>query len=517
MKIFKSLGFFIKSFLLWLVLFVITGLGSFIFIEPYAYNFMTNTATVKQASEDTVMIMIDDKSVSYRRWPWPREYYGKILDYLREYSSPKVIGLDGIIHAPDKDNPESDAKFFNSVKKSDNLVVGFETTSDYIYDLGRTKNYNKKFKNKFQTTKVTKKGNFVLNNNKYAGIVEFPQAYFDVNKYMASVKTTADIGTGYLYDVDQIISVDGDYYPYLALQIYMVENKADEIQMYPNKLYIPKTGKIIPVSATEDGMQTKIKYYTTSSDGYSHIHYSASDIIKSYDNLKQGKKPIIDPKEFDNKIVLIGTCAKAKALAEDAHMTPVNDNHPGTDIVATTYDNIKYGDFVKEASPYAVLGIIIGLTLFTIFVTYKFSFTISLTLSILASLIYTICVAYGYSKGYVIPLVTPIAMQVVTSVFGYSYRFILEGRNKEKIKNAMGKYLSQDVMKNVVQNIDEVKLGGKRAVVTVLFSDIRGFTRISEEMSAEEVSNILNEYFSEMEPIITKYGRKLNSLFKDTF
>ena len=58
-------------------------------------------------------------------------------------------------------------------------------------------------------------------------------------------------------------------------------------------------------------------------------------------------------------------------------------------------------------------------------------------------------------------------------IFGYSYKFIQEGRNKEKIKNAMGKYLSQDIMQNVVQNIDDIKLGGKKANVTVLFADIR--------------------------------------------
>ena len=89
-------------------------------------------------------------------------------------------------------------------------------------------------------------------------------------------------------------------------------------------------------------------------------------------------------------------------------------------------------------------------------------------------------------------------------IFGYSYRFILEGKNKEKIKNAMGKYLSQDIMKNVVQNIDDIKLGGKKANVTVLFADIRGFTSMSEKMTAEEVSVILNEYFSALVPIIPR-------------
>ena len=79
----------------------------------------------------------------------------------------------------------------------------------------------------------------------------------------------------------------------------------------------------------------------------------------------------------------------------------------------------------------------------------------------------------------------------------------------------MGKYLSQDVMKNVVRNIDDLKLGGKRAVVTVLFSDIRGFTSLSEKMSAEEVSMILNEYFAEMEPIISKYNGVINKFIGD--
>lgn len=79
----------------------------------------------------------------------------------------------------------------------------------------------------------------------------------------------------------------------------------------------------------------------------------------------------------------------------------------------------------------------------------------------------------------------------------------------------MGKYLSQDIMQNVVQNIDDIRLGGKKANVTVLFADIRGFTSMSEKMTAEEVSVILNEYFSEIEPIITKYNGVINKFIGD--
>ena len=84
MKISKSITFFIKSFLLFALLAIVTIAVSLNSFEQYTYNFLTKyfTAESKPASEKTVIIAIDDKSISYHRWPWPREYYGKMIDYL---------------------------------------------------------------------------------------------------------------------------------------------------------------------------------------------------------------------------------------------------------------------------------------------------------------------------------------------------------------------------------------------------------------------------------------------------
>jgi adenylate cyclase len=106
-------------------------------------------------------------------------------------------------------------------------------------------------------------------------------------------------------------------------------------------------------------------------------------------------------------------------------------------------------------------------------------------------------------------------MFILTTIIAYTHKFVLENKNKEKVKSAMGKYMSQDVMKRVIQDIDNLGLGGKRANVTVLFSDIRGFTSMSEQMSPQQVSEILNEYFTEMEPIITKYNGIINKFIGD--
>lgn len=114
-----------------------------------------------------------------------------------------------------------------------------------------------------------------------------------------------------------------------------------------------------------------------------------------------------------------------------------------------------------------------------------------------------------------------LASVIVISVMGtiivqYSRKFNVEGANEEKLKSIIGKYISKDVLKNVVEKMENVTLGGKRAEVTILFTDIRDFTRISEDMKAEELSQILNEHFSLIEPIIRKYDGVVNKFLGDS-
>ena len=207
--------------------------------------------------------------------------------------------------------------------------------------------------------------------------------------------------------------------------------------------------------------------------------------------------------------------ANISGPSADVLPTPMSMRHPGVDIQASVYDNLANNYFLTFAGllPNFLAFFILSLLTFIFLLRMKF---IKGLLSIVAiDVVYLIIVFAFASHGYIMGLSVPLVLQFVTAVFGYSFKFISENRNKEKIKQAMGKYLSQDIMKNVVSNIDDLKLGGKRAIVTVLFSDIRGFTSLSEKMSAEEVSMILNEYFAEMEPIITKYNGVINKFIGD--
>ena len=515
MKRLKSKLFYLYAFLIHILLSVIIILVSWEFLEYKAYNFMMKNVTAKPTiSKDIIIISIDNTSVSRYKWPWKRELYSYIFEYINTYSKPKAIGYDAILSVLDEENPESDAKFFAQLKKTPNLVVGFIPMRENVSIEESNPEFFNAFKDKFYVKIHDMRKNKIP--GRYNSIIRFPKPYFDSVANAGSVKSTTAL-YGYLQSADNIVTVNGKMFPVLALRIYMLVNDINELTLTDNEIIIPKTGKRIPVMNSPIASQTLITYkkMMRNSD-YSHIKYSASDVIDSLMLMKQGKKPIIDPHEFDDKIILIGGNAQAAAIGPvDALLTPVHEKHPGVDIQATILDNIINSDFTKQSTILFDLVLLALLTAGTMYLILKLSFFKSLIAVIALGALYTAFSVVCFKFNIAVNVITPLLIQLSTLIFGYSYRFILEGRNKEKIKQAMGKYISQDVMKNVVQNIDDIKLGGKKAVVTVLFADIRGFTSMSEKMTAEDVSKILNEYFTEIEPIISKYNGVINKFIGD--
>lgn len=114
-----------------------------------------------------------------------------------------------------------------------------------------------------------------------------------------------------------------------------------------------------------------------------------------------------------------------------------------------------------------------------------------------------------------INLVGVILSVIIAKIFADTYKKIFKENVNRKIENILGKYISKDIKNQILKNNAETELGGKRAEITVMFADIRGFTSLSETRKAEEVSQLLNEYFSELEPIINKYNGVINKFIGD--
>lgn len=515
MKIFKGKAFFIKSFLLHIFLVAIIAFVSINFWENSIYDtFIKKSSATTQGSDAISLVVIDNNSLSTYRWPWARSLYGDMFQYFNKYTKAKVVVFDCILRSLDKNNPPtSDKYFFDTVKASKNFIGAYMATSAPYENQEIGNNYNEQFQKKFSINVTDKRKQNSQKYSQYNSMSVLPEPYFNALTNVGSTNLILDPIDGILRSSSDLISYNGQFFPSIALRTYLKANNTDQISLTDKYIIVNKTGLKIPVYQSYGNIKHTIKYYKLLNNSeYSHKKYSAVDIIKSYKLISEGKKPIINPEEFNNKIVIVG--ANALSL-QDAHDTPITSNHPGVDIQATILDNFLNSQFVNKISSSVNIFIITILSIVTFIIIRFLAFIPSLITLIGIALLYFLFCIICFNNNIIPLVITPLAVQLSTMIFGYSYRFILEGRNKEKIKNAMGKYLSQDIMKNVVQNIDDIKLGGKKANVTVLFADIRGFTSMSEKMTAEEVSVILNEYFSEIEPIITKYNGVINKFIGD--
>ena len=120
----KSKTFFIYSVIFHIILSAFLIIVSWYAFEPKVYNFMAqNFSAYKTGSEEIAVIVIDDKSIERHRWPWKRDLYAKIFEYLNTYSSPKIIGYDAILSS--SEDKASDKVLFDTLHGIDNVVVGF--------------------------------------------------------------------------------------------------------------------------------------------------------------------------------------------------------------------------------------------------------------------------------------------------------------------------------------------------------------------------------------------------------
>lgn len=504
---------------------------TYTFVEPKAYDFMIKHVlterlpfdTHKQTygSDDIILIVVDAKSAERHRWPWRRDLYCKIFDYFLNYTDTKVVVHDANIINLDKESPDADAKFFNSLSKFNNLVEGFIPQIDAWRDEKKGNAYDKLFINKYA---INTENNIKTPQYLYQSLMPYPKPYFDVVANAGSVSMLPGFinGISSILNIDEvyrnheyIIGYKGYLLPSIAMKTYLLANNNPKVNIYDKYIEFPELQYKIQQKTTFFQSVVPIRFYKFYFDGYSHQKISAIDIMDSFDNIQNGKKPIIAPEVFKNKIVVIGANVPAGTGLNDNKNTSMATNHPGVDIQASAIDNILHNDFLKITPHFVnLLIIILGmLIVYGVIRVYDLFKSISLTFTLIFGYLTFSVICFYF--GIVINTITPVVMFVIMMIIAYIHKFIIENQNKEKVKSAMGKYMSQDVMRRIVMNIDNLGLGGKKATVTVLFSDIRGFTSLSETMSAEQVSEILNEYFTEMEPIVAKHNGIINKFIGD--
>ncbi len=236
--------------------------------------------------------------------------------------------------------------------------------------------------------------------------------------------------------------------------------------------------------------------------------YSAAAVVQSDLRLMEGDTPSLDPSVLKGKHVLFGMSAPG---LKDLRPTPLNRVSPGVTVHATALDNLLNDRFITEPAPAGVL-----------FVIFILSFMAAALLLIGGNLWKTmgtiaIFLLLPAIIGYLTAM-NAVWWPVVPGTLGHAgalagamiIAWATEGKQKRFIRSAFRHYLSPDVIQRIMDDPDQLNLGGELRELTIFFSDLEGFTTISEGLEPQQLTQLLNEYLTDMTDIILESGGTLD-------
>ena len=213
---------------------------------------------------------------------------------------------------------------------------------------------------------------------------------------------------------------------------------------------------------------------------------------------------VIRAEDLKNKIGIIGLTATGTS---DIASIPLHNEYPGVGTYHNTINTIMQGAFIKIPGKAVTLLIIIVIAIFSGFIVQKLSSRKSLATAILGFVFINLLAFYlfifhsvwleqmGINLALLLPSVTIISIKLIS-----------EESQKKFIKGAFSRYIAPDVIDQIMQNPESLQLGGENRRITIFFSDVAGFSTISEKLSPPDLVALLNEYLSEMTDIIISHG-----------
>jgi adenylate cyclase len=235
---------------------------------------------------------------------------------------------------------------------------------------------------------------------------------------------------------------------------------------------------------------------------------SAAAVIQSELRLREGETPVLPPETFKNCYVFVGCSAPALL---DLRPTPVNPKCPGVVLHAAFVDNLITDSFIADATaPVVILGVMATAIAAAITFSYGGKWWQAGPLSAVWLGVPMLVGFAAYAQGRWWPVVVQETASILGLAGALAVNYWVEGRQKAFIKQAFRHYLSGEVIEKIIRDPKHLQLGGEKRELTIMFTDLAGFSTFSERLGPVELTTLLNDYLSEMTDIILEEGGTLD-------
>ncbi len=457
-------------------------------------------------TDDIRLILLDQQSLDWAEsddnqlaWPWPRQLYAFIIDFC-QHSGVKALGFDVLFTEFSPHGVDDDAALGEAIGRFGSfagaLILGEGSGNTTVWpDDWPAPRFALDGLDEWLANMKTSP-NWIIGK----ALLPIPDVAQNANT-LSNVQQLPD-SDGIYRHMPLLAMFDNKIFPSLGVGTYLAASSETAMRIESGMLTIG--AKRIAIDHLNGDVILRYR-----GPAGTHKWYSVQDILKAetrrvIEEVEPTERDLEIARDLKGKYVLFGFSAPG---LKDLRSTPISATAAGVEINATVLDNLLANDFLADLPIWMTVVLLCLMVMTCGLLAFFLSDPIENVIIGAVSLTIPVLLAFwAYQRGFWLPLAVQEMGTTATILAALVVNYTTEGRQRRFLKAAFRQYLSPTFIDQLIQHPERLKLGGERREISIFFSDIQGFTSISERLQPEELTAFLNEYLSAMTDIIHEEG-----------